>query len=103
MSLSTPAPASEAGAEAANLGADLCLCMKIDPGYSGQEFCEESYERIERLRGLVDCLVQVDGGVNEENIVRVRKAGADLLIAGNGIFSREDLPQAYRRLVQALA
>jgi ribulose-phosphate 3-epimerase len=93
----------EAGAEAANLGADLCLCMSINPGYSGQAFLEESYERIERLRGLVDCLVQVDGGVNEENIARVRKAGADLLIVGNGIFSHEDLPRAYRGLVQALA
>jgi ribulose-phosphate 3-epimerase len=93
----------EVGAEAANLGADLCLCMSINPGYSGQQFLEESYERIERLRGLVDCLVQVDGGVSEENIGRVRKAGADLLIVGNGIFSHEDLPQAYRGLVQALA
>jgi ribulose-phosphate 3-epimerase len=93
----------EVGAEAANLGADLCLCMSINPGYSGQQFLEESYERIERLRGLVDCLVQVDGGVSEENIGRVRKAGADLLIVGNGSFSHEDLPQAYRGLVQALA
>ena len=93
----------EVGAEAANLGADLCLCMSINPGYSGQEFLDESYERIERLRGLVGCLVQVDGGVNEENIARVRRAGADLLIVGNGIFSHEDLPQAYRGLVQALA
>jgi ribulose-phosphate 3-epimerase len=93
----------EVGAEAANLGADLCLCMSINPGYSGQEFLEESYERIERLRGLVDCLVQVDGGVNDENVGRVRKAGADLLIVGNGIFSHEDLPRAYRGLVQALA
>jgi ribulose-phosphate 3-epimerase len=98
-----PGTAVEVGAEAANLGADLCLCMSINPGYSGQEFLDESYERIEQLRGLVDCLVQVDGGVNEDNIGRVRKAGADLLIVGNGIFSHEDLPQAYRRLVQALA
>jgi ribulose-phosphate 3-epimerase len=98
-----PGTPVEVGAEAANLGADLCLCMSINPGYSGQQFLEESYERIERLRGLVDCLVQVDGGVSEENIGRVRKAGADLLIVGNGIFSHEDLPQAYRGLVQALA
>ena len=98
-----PGTGVEVGAEAANLGADLCLCMSINPGYSGQKLLAESYERIERLRGLVDCLVQVDGGVNEENIGRVRKAGADLIIVGNGIFSHEDLPRAYRRLVQALA
>ncbi len=43
-----PGTPVEVGAEAANLGADLCLCMSIEPGYSGQEFLEESYPRIER-------------------------------------------------------
>jgi ribulose-phosphate 3-epimerase len=76
--------------------------MSIEPGYSGQEFLAGSDERIARTRELVDCLVQVDGGVNQDNIRRVREAGADLLIVGNGIFSQEDLPRAYRRLVQAL-
>jgi len=91
------------GAEAANLGADLCLCMSIEPGYSGQEFLEGSYERIARTRELVDCFVQVDGGVKLDNVRKVHDAGADLMIVGNGIFSHEDLPRAYRRLVQALA
>ncbi len=90
-------------AEAANQGADLCLCMSINPGYSGQEFMGEAYGRIERLRGLVDCFVQVDGGVNQDNVRRVHDAGADLLVVGSGIFAREDLNRAYRRLVQALA
>jgi len=93
----------EVAAAAANQGADLCLCMSINPGYSGQEFMEEAYERIERLRGLVDCLVQVDGGVNQDNVRQVHEAGADLLVVGSGIFAREDLNRAYRRLVQALA
>jgi ribulose-phosphate 3-epimerase len=98
-----PGTPVEVGAEAANLGADLCLCMSIEPGYSGQEFLEESYPRIEELRGLVDCFVQVDGGVNLDNVRKVREAGADLMIVGNGIFSHEDLPRAHRRLLQALA
>ncbi|MDQ3066957.1 MAG: ribulose-phosphate 3-epimerase [Actinomycetota bacterium] len=93
----------EAAAEAANLGADLCLCMSINPGYSGQEFMEDAYERIEKLRSLVDCFVQVDGGVNQDNVRAVHDAGADLLVIGSGIFAREDLPRSYRRLVQALA
>jgi ribulose-phosphate 3-epimerase len=98
-----PGTAVEVAAEAANLGADLCLCMSINPGYSGQEFMEEAYERIARTRELVDCFVQVDGGVKAENVRRVRDAGADLLVVGSGIFEFEDLPRAYRRLVQALA
>jgi ribulose-phosphate 3-epimerase len=97
-----PDTAVELAAEAA-AGADLCLCMSIVPGYSGQEFLEGSLERIARLRSLVDCYVQVDGGVHQENVRAVRDAGADLLVVGSGIFAREDLPRAYRRLVHALA
>ena len=98
-----PATAVEEGAAAANLGADLALCMSIVPGYSGQEFLEGALERIARLRELVDCHVQVDGGVDQDNVRTVYDAGADLLVVGSGIFAREDLPRAYRRLVQALA
>ena len=93
----------EVAAAAANLGADLCLCMSIEPGYSGQEFMEDAYPRIERLRGLVDCLVQVDGGVKEENVRAVRDAGADLLVVGSGIFAADDPGRAYAELVQAVS
>ncbi len=98
-----PATEVEVAAEAANQGADVCLCMSINPGYSGQELMEDAFGRIERLRELVDCFVQVDGGVNQDNVRQVRDAGADLLVVGSGIFERKDLPRAYRRLVQALA
>jgi ribulose-phosphate 3-epimerase len=99
----SPGTEVEVAAEAANAGADLCLCMSIVPGYSGQELMEDAYARIERLRSLVDCYVQVDGGVNQDNVRAVHDAGADLLVVGSGIFAREDLPRAYRRLVHALA
>ena len=98
-----PGTEVDVAAEAANQGAELCLCMSIVPGYSGQEFMEDAYGRIERLRTLVDCFIQVDGGVKQENVKRVRDAGADLLVVGSGIFASEDLTQAYRGLVQALA
>ena len=98
-----PGTEVEVAAAAANLGAELCLCMSINPGYSGQELMQEAYGRVERLRSLVDCFVQVDGGIHEDNIRQVRDAGADLLVVGSGIFAREDLPRAYHRLVQALA
>ena len=93
----------EVAAEAVNAGADLCLCMSIVPGYSGQDFMEGALERIERLRGLVDCYVQVDGGVKQENVRSAHEAGADLLVVGSGIFASEDLPRAYRSLVHTLS
>jgi ribulose-phosphate 3-epimerase len=97
-----PGTEVEVAAEAANLGADLCLCMSIVPGYSGQEFMDDAYGRIERLRSLVDCRVQVDGGVKASNLRRVRDAGADLLVVGSGIFAADDLSATYRSLSDAL-
>jgi ribulose-phosphate 3-epimerase len=86
-------------------GVDLVLCMSIEPGYSGQTFMPEAIERVRRLRGLLPPAVhvQVDGGVGPDNVRVLYEAGADLLVAGTAIFGREDLPRAYRRLVQALA
>jgi ribulose-phosphate 3-epimerase len=86
-------------------GADLVLCMAIHPGYSGQPFRPETIERVRRLRALLpDSIhIQVDGGVGDDNIRELHEAGATLFIAGSSIFSREDLPRAYRRLVQALS
>jgi ribulose-phosphate 3-epimerase len=92
------------GAKAAE-GADLCLCMSIEPGYSGQELMPEALPRIRDLRSLLpdEIFVQVDGGITFENIREVYDAGAELLVTGSAIFQREDLPRTYRRLVQSLA
>ncbi len=85
--------------------ADIVLCMSIHPGYSGQEFQEAAYERVERLRGLLpdEIFIQVDGGVNQDNVRELYDRGARLLVAASAIFGFEDLPRAYRRLVQQLA
>jgi ribulose-phosphate 3-epimerase len=99
-------PESEPEDVAAVAGdADLVLCMGIHPGYSGQPFREETFERVRRLRAALDdaIYIQVDGGVGPENIRQLYDDGVRLLVAGSSIFSREDLPRAYRRLVQALA
>ena len=84
---------------------DMVLCMSIEPGYSGQEFMPEAFERIRTTRSLLppDVPIQVDGGIGPENIRQVREAGATLFVAGSSIFGREDLPRAYRRLLQELA
>jgi ribulose-phosphate 3-epimerase len=85
--------------------ADLVLCMSIHPGYSGQEFMPEAVERLKRTRAALpeSVHVQVDGGVDNDNVRTVYDAGATLIVAGSAIFDREDLPRSYRRLVQALA
>lgn len=89
-------------AVAAAEGADLVLCMSINPGYSGQEFMPHALERISRLRSLLpdDVRVQVDGGIHGETVRAAREAGADLLVAGSAIFWSDDPARAYRELVE---
>jgi ribulose-phosphate 3-epimerase len=86
-------------------GADLVLCMSINPGYSGQELMPDAVERIARLRAALPetVRVQVDGGIDADNVRSVYDAGATLIVAGSAIFSREDPQRAYRQLVQELA
>jgi ribulose-phosphate 3-epimerase len=79
---------------------DLVLCMSIEPGYSGQRFMPEAFERLRRLRELLppEARLQVDGGVNRENIDEARAAGADLLVAATAVFGGGDPASAYRAL-----
>lgn len=90
---------------AASLGADLVLCMSIRPGYSGQEFMLDALPRIRELRAQLHerVVVQVDGGITQENIRMAHEAGAEALVAGTSIFGREDLNRAYLQLVRELA
>lgn len=91
-----------AAAVAASGGCDLVLCMSIQPGYSGQEFMPDAFDRLRDLREALptNVFVQVDGGINHENVRQANDAGADLLVVGSSIFHREDLPRAYLRLVR---
>jgi ribulose-phosphate 3-epimerase len=91
----TPQQAADA-ARAAR--AEIVLCMSIVPGYSGQAFMPEATDRIAELAALVDVPIQVDGGIGEENVARVREAGASLFVAGSAVFSDPAPADAYRRL-----
>jgi len=104
VALKPNTPADEVAAAAIAAGADFVLCMSIEPGYSGQEFMPEAFDRIRTVRSVLPehVHVQVDGGVGPENIEAVRDAGASLFVAGTSIFGREDLPRAYRRLLEEL-
>jgi ribulose-phosphate 3-epimerase len=97
----SPAYAAHA---AISSGVDMVLCMSIEPGYSGQEFMPDAFDRIRTVRSVLPehVHVQVDGGIGPENIKAVRDAGASLFVAGTSIFGREDLPRAYRRLLEEL-
>jgi ribulose-phosphate 3-epimerase len=89
---------------ASDTGVDLVLCMSIEPGYSGQEFMKDAYDRIRETRQLLPAAipVQVDGGIERGNIPAVRDAGARLFVSGTSTFDADDIAAAYRGLVEAL-
>ena len=83
--------------------ADLILIMSVNPGFGGQAFIETSLQKIVRVRHMIDqaksrALLEVDGGVHLENVSRVVKAGADVLVAGSAIFNSDNFAQTIHQL-----
>ncbi len=77
---------------------DLVLLMSVNPGYGGQQFIENTYRKISRLKEMIlqkqaSCLIEIDGGVTLDNAPKLVAAGADVLVAGNTVFA-SDNPQA---------
>lgn len=75
--------------------ADLVMLMSVNPGFAGQRFIEHTYEKVERLREMIDrrhlpTLIEVDGGVCRENAARLYEAGADVLVAGSAVFCAQN-------------
>jgi len=74
---------------------DLVLLMTVNPGFGGQSFIESCLPKIHALRAMLDkrgleAELEVDGGVNTENIDRISHAGADVFVAGSAVFSSSD-------------
>ncbi|HLN22299.1 MAG TPA: ribulose-phosphate 3-epimerase [Bacteroidales bacterium] len=86
---------------------DLALIMTVNPGFGGQSFISESYEKIMELREMIDStgtgtLIQVDGGVDTRNAAKLVNEGVDVLVAGNAIFSSKDPSETIMRLKDLL-
>jgi ribulose-phosphate 3-epimerase len=82
---------------------DLLLVMSVNPGWGGQPFIAGSREKLaeaERLRSATGAsfAIEVDGGIKPENAVEVRRAGADVLVAGSAIFGSKDYAATIRAL-----
>jgi len=72
---------------------DLILIMSVNPGFGGQSFIPEAIVKLEQARALIGARridLEVDGGINAETAALVAKAGANVLVAGNAIFSGND-------------
>lgn len=82
---------------------DMVLVMSVNPGFGGQKFIPNVVEKIKRLKALRDrinpnCLIEIDGGVNEQNIEMLRDAGVDVCVAGSYVFKHESYETAINNL-----
>ncbi|MCK9447852.1 MAG: ribulose-phosphate 3-epimerase [Bacteroidales bacterium] len=82
---------------------DYILLMSVNPGFGGQQFIEHSYRKISELKEMLigrgsQALIEVDGGVDVENAAKLVRHGADILVAGNAIFSADNPQEIIHQL-----
>jgi ribulose-phosphate 3-epimerase len=86
--------------------ADYALLMSVNPGFGGQEFIPESLDKVRRLRKMIDerglrTRIEIDGGIDTDNIADITGAGAEIIVAGSAIFGAGDPGVAVRKLREA--
>ena len=84
---------------------DLVLIMSVNPGFGGQKFIPRSLNRIAELRAMIkrnksNALIEVDGGVNADNIADLAADGVEIFVAGSAVFGQKDYVQAISALKQ---
>ena len=82
---------------------DMVLLMSVNPGFGGQKFIPSVIEKAKKLKELINkrnpnCLIQVDGGVNDKNIHELKEAGVDVVVAGSYVFGNSDYSKAIKSL-----
>ncbi|MFL2568465.1 MAG: ribulose-phosphate 3-epimerase [Gammaproteobacteria bacterium] len=87
---------------------DMVLLMSVNPGFPGQKFIEGTYNKISLVRELIDktgkdIRLEVDGGINLENIAKVASAGADTFVAGSSIFNSKDYEKTIKSMRDLLS
>ena len=85
---------------------DYVLLMSVNPGFGGQTFIPESLDKVRRLRKMIDerglkVRIEIDGGIDAENIAEVASAGAEIVVSGSAIFGAPDPAVALRKLREA--
>lgn len=85
---------------------DLVLLMSVNPGFGGQKFIETTFDKVRKLRKMVDAvnpdiIIEIDGGVNDANAGALFEAGADMLVAGSFVFKSDDPTQTIANLKKA--
>jgi len=83
---------------------DMVLLMSVNPGFGGQKFIPSILEKVKRLKTLIDkcnpaCLIEVDGGVSDQNIEALKEAGVNVVVAGSYVFGNKE---GYKHAIDSL-
>ena len=87
---------------------DMVLLMSVNPGFAGQKFIESTYDKIVEVREMIDAVnpstrLEVDGGLNLENIGRAARSGADTFVAGSAIFNSENYKKTISQMREIIS
>jgi len=82
---------------------DMVLLMSVNPGFGGQKFIPNVIQKAKELKKLINkynpnCLIEVDGGVNDKNIHDLKQAGVDIVVAGSYVYGSDDYKKAIKSL-----
>jgi ribulose-phosphate 3-epimerase len=82
---------------------DMVLLMSVNPGFGGQKFISTVVEKTKKLKSLInqhnpDCLIEIDGGVNNQNITALKEAGANIVVAGSYVYGSDNYKEAIESL-----
>ncbi len=82
---------------------DMVLVMSVFPGFGGQSFIPSALDKLREIRSMIDASgreidLEIDGGVNADNVEEIKAAGANVIVAGNAVFKAEDRAQMIARL-----
>jgi ribulose-phosphate 3-epimerase len=88
--------------------ADMLLIMSVNPGFGGQKFIAYTYEKIRRARQIIEnknyrCVIEVDGGIDSDNLAEAIQAGAEVLVAGSAIFHAADPARKVKEMLEIAA
>lgn len=84
--------------------ADFVLLMSVNPGFGGQKFVPTSKDKLRRLRGMIDerglaTRIEIDGGIDADNIADIVEAGAEIIVAGSAVFGGGQPTEAVKTLI----
>ena len=87
---------------------DMVLLMSVNPGFAGQKFIESTFDKIEEVREMIDAVnpsirLEVDGGINLDNIGKAAKSGADTFVAGSSIFNSKNYKETISQMREIIS